>query len=81
MLYITPVFWIFWGFTRLLATAFFNLTICIIGTILSGSNVIGYYKCAKGKSALHTLDHQKRAKKFLQKQAGMRIMGFLPGMS
>ena len=46
-LYVTPVFWGVFLFFKVISISWFDAMICLIAMLLSGSNMMGYYKCSK----------------------------------
>lgn len=46
-LYITPAFWGVFFIIKVIALGWLDAMICLIALVLSGSNMVGYYKCSK----------------------------------
>ena len=49
-LYVTPIFWGIVFILKFVTLAWSDAMICFISMTLSGSNMIGYYKCSKEQS-------------------------------
>jgi len=66
-LYGTPLVWAFFIFIDLIGMKFFWLNVAVVCMILSGINLVGYYKCQK--------DHQKKLTSYIQDKAMGAAMG------
>ena len=49
-LYVTPIFWCVFFLFKVIGLGWLDAMICLIAMLLSGSNMIGYYKCSKEQS-------------------------------
>lgn len=45
-LYITPLFWGVFFFFKVISISWLDAMICFIALVLSGSNMVGYYRCS-----------------------------------
>ena len=49
-LYATPIFWGVFFVFKVIGLGWFDAMICLIAMVLSGSNMVGYYKCSNEQS-------------------------------
>ena len=63
--YGAPVAWAFFLFLSIIRFKIGNITICLISLVLTGSNALGYYKCAR--------DHDKKVKAYIFEAARNNI--------
>lgn len=66
-LYATPIFWGVFFLFKVIGLGWFDAMICLIAMLLSGSNMIGYYKCSN--------EQGKKLNDFITDKGTKMVMG------